>query len=461
MFVEIAARTHFSFLRGGSSPRALLERAASLGYDAIGVADCDGLYGMVRALEAADETGVRLVVGCEIAIDPPDGSPGPGAGGPGAPSFLWLHVASREGYGNLCRILTESHERHPKGKARGEDEGVPRNQFAGLPLERVCASAGGLWCTAPPSFGAPASTTGHAPASSVASGRWAPAVLVCPSGGRPAFGGTSALRALKEAFGERLSLAAWRHLDGDDDARVAAAEALSRATGIPVCATNRVLFADPRDKPVFDVLHCIREGVTLDEAGRALLPNAEPHLRSRDAMARLFADHPAWLARSRDVADACRFSLRELDYRFPCELDAPAFPGETADEALRRLTHEGARRHWPAGTPPAVATQIEKELALVADLQVAPYFLSVQTIIQIARGKDIPARGAAARPTARSATAWASPRSTRRAATCSSSASSRPSGASRPTSTSTSSTSAARRSSRPSTTSTGATARRW
>jgi error-prone DNA polymerase len=203
MFVEIAARTNFSFLRGGSSPRALLERAAALGYDAIGVADCDGLYGMVRALEAADETGVRLVVGSEIAIDPPDTATGLA----GAPPFLWLHVASREGYGNLCRILTESHERHPKGKARGDDEGVPRNQFAGLPIELVCANAPGLWCTAPPAF--------------ETATRWAPPVLVRPSGGRPAFGGTSALRALKEAFGDRLSLAAWRHLDGDDDARVA------------------------------------------------------------------------------------------------------------------------------------------------------------------------------------------------------------------------------------------------
>ena len=90
MFVEIAARTHFSFLRGGSSPRALVERAKALGHEAIGVTDCDGLYGMVRALEAAEELGVRLVVGCEVAID-----------GDALP-FLWLHVASGRGYANLC-----------------------------------------------------------------------------------------------------------------------------------------------------------------------------------------------------------------------------------------------------------------------------------------------------------------------------------------------------------------------
>jgi error-prone DNA polymerase len=344
MFVELAARTHFSFLRGGSSARSLLERAVRLGYDAIGVADCDGLYGMVRALEAAEELGVRLVVGCELSIDDD------------AITSLWVHVQDHEGYRNLCRLLTLSHKRHPKGKARGDDEGVPRNQFAGLYLDEVCAHAGGLWCLA------------------------------------PASSKTSVLR-LRQAFGERLSLAAWRHQDGEDEARIARVERLAQQTGVAVCATNRVLFAAPEDKPVFDVLHCIRQGVTLDEAGRALAPNAEAHLRSPQAMQALFADHPGWLARSRVVAEACRFSMRQLEYRFPCELDAPAFPGETPDEALRRLTAEGARRKWPAGVPAGVAAQIEKELGLVAQLQVAPYFLSVQTIVDIARSKDILCQG--------------------------------------------------------------------
>ncbi len=358
MFIELAARTHFSFLRGGSRPRALVERAVALGYDTLGVADCDGLYGMVRALEASEELGVRLVVGCEVAIDDDP------------LSSLWLHVASRQGYTSLCRLLTESHARHPKGKARLEKEGVPRNQFAGLPLESVCRSAEGLWCLAPPN--------------SLAS-----------------------VGRLKEAFGARLSVAAWRHLDGDDDARVASAEETARAAGVPVCATNRVLFAERHDKPVFDVLHCIREGVTLDDAGRALLPNAEAHLRSPETMGELFADHPAWLERSLEVADACRFSMRELKYRFPCELDLSrsrpgsgiagdlpsAHDGETPDEALRRLTYAGALRHWPGGAPPPIAAQIEKELALVAKMEVAPYFLSVETIVGIARSKDILCQG--------------------------------------------------------------------
>jgi error-prone DNA polymerase len=318
-----------------------------LGYDAIGVADCDGLYGMVRALEAAEEAGVRVVVGSEVAIDGPE------------PGRIWLHVASLEGYRNLCRILTESHARYPKGQARKPESLVARNQYAGLPIDRVCSQAGGLWCLCTPD-------------------------------------GTNNAARLAEGFGERLSVVAWRHLDGEDGTRLARAEAMSRALGAPVCATNRVLYATRRDKPVFDVLHCIREGITLDDAGRSLTPNTEAHLKSRSEMARLFADRPAWLERSAEVADACRFSLRELKYRFPSDHGSArtaSGPLESPDEALRRLTYEGARTRYPRGLPDTVRAQIEKELELVAGLQVAPYFLSVQAIVEMARERDILCQG--------------------------------------------------------------------
>src|SRR5450432_749823 len=152
---------------------------------------------MVRALEASEEAGVRLVVGSEVAID------GPEAG------RIWLHVASIEGYRNLCGILTESHARYPKGHARKPESLVARNQFAGIPIDQVCARSGGLWCLCPP-------------------------------------GGMINAARLAEAFGERLSVLAWRHLDGEDAARIARAEAMARALGAAVCATNRVLYASRR-----------------------------------------------------------------------------------------------------------------------------------------------------------------------------------------------------------------------
>ncbi|MCL2448636.1 MAG: PHP domain-containing protein, partial [Polyangiaceae bacterium] len=345
MFVELAARTHFSMLAGGSSPRAIVERARELECGAVGIADRDGLYGMVRALEAAEETGVRVVTGCELSID--DSPLG----------HVWLHVASHEGYSNLCAILTESHARHPKGRARKPEDGVARNQFAGVPVDRVCASAAGLYCLAAP----------ESPPD---------------------------LARLREAFGERLSIAAWRHRDGNDETRVARAEAFARDVDARVCATNRVLFAVPSHKPILDALHCIREGLTLDEAGRSLAPNAEAHLRSDREMQHLFRDRPAWLVRSCEVADACRFSLRELKYRFPCDMGCgAAAPGESANDLLARLTHEGAAVRYPHGIPGGVRAQIEKELALIAALEVAPYFLSVRAIVEMARARDILCQG--------------------------------------------------------------------
>ena len=345
-YVELAARTHFSFLQAASSPEELVERARELGYDAIGIADRDGLYGMVRAHEQAAKHGLKLVVGCELTVRvaPPHAT-------------LTVHVASGDGYANLCHLLTRSHALHPKGKPRRPEEGVPRNCFAGLPVSEVCASAGGLWCTAHDDLD------------------------------------DADLRALKEAFGPRLSLAVHRHLDGGDRARARRTLRRAREQGAPIVATNVVRYARREGKLLYDVVHCIRENVTLDAAGRALAPNAEAYLKSRAEMDRLFADHPEWLARSRTIADACSFKMTDLKYAFPCELDAPAYDGETPDAALRRMTYEGATARYGRTVPEAIASQIEKELALIAQIQVAPYFLSVKTIVEMARSRDILCQG--------------------------------------------------------------------
>ena len=204
-------------------------------------------------------------------------------------------------------------------------EGVPRNCFAGVPLSFVAAHAEGLWATCLPMPSA-------LEASPVA----------------------SLYDRLREAFGERASLAVHRHFEGGDRARIAAVVVRAARHGIPIVATNAVRYAHRRDKKVMDVLHCIREGMTLDQAGRALAPNAEAHLKSEPEMRRVFAQlpgHEAWLARSRVIAEACTFQLTELGYRFPFEIDKPAFAGETPDQALRRLTYEGAQGAAPRPSP--------------------------------------------------------------------------------------------------------------
>src|SRR5262249_48890636 len=154
-----------------------------------------------------------------------------------------------------------------------------------------------------------------------------------------------------------------RHMDGEDALRVALVRAASRAHGVPIVATNAVRYALREEKPIDDVLYCIREGVTLDEAGRRLSPNAEAHLKAPDEMERLFADQPAWIERSRAIADRCRSAMTELAYRFPSELE-DALPGEDANAMLRRKTYEGAKTRYPdpGGLPEKVRAQIEKEL---------------------------------------------------------------------------------------------------
>ncbi len=363
-FVHLQVRSSFSFLQGASSPASLVQRAAELGYDVLGLTDRDGLYGAVRAHEEAKKQGVRLVLGCELTLDPEEAGTGTGI----RPTLL-VHIENQAGYTNLCRILTESHARHPKGKARDPRDGVPRNCFAGVPFSFLADHAAGLWGTLPlPPLGDGDSDL-HA-------SRLAP--------------------RLREAFGHRASLAVHRHLEGGDRARIEQGLALAREHDLPVVATHAVLYAQRRDKKIADVLHCIREGLTRDQAGRSLAPNAEAHLKSEPEMRRVLSQlegHEGWLARSRVIAEACTFDLGQLAYKFPFELDEPAFAGETPDQALRRLTYEGAKARLPAVLPDELRARIEKELGVVAKLNVAPYFLSVQRIVDIARDKQILCQG--------------------------------------------------------------------
>ncbi len=362
-FVELACRTSFSFLSGATPPELMIFRAAELGYDAIAITDRDGLYGIVRATEEAEKHGIRVIVGCELTLERKGLEDVPEI--PGKPTTLTVLVENHAGYTNLCQILTESHARHPKSLPKRrtidlDEAELPRNSFAGVPIDFICKHAEGLWVLAD---------------------------------------ATLPMTELARAFGPRLSIAVQLHKDGEDRVRVTRALEASRTSNVPIVATNRVLFSRPQEKPLLDVMHCIREGKTLDEAGRELLPNAEAHLKSEDEIEKLFSLHPPWIARSRFIADRCRFSMKELSYRFPYELsdlvhrDFRGEVGETADQALLRLTWEGARDRYPEGVPDSTKAQIEKELALIAKLEVAPYFLSVRAIIDMARRRDILCQG--------------------------------------------------------------------
>ena len=358
MFAELCARSNFSFLRGASHPEELVVRAQELGHSAIAICDRMGLYGSARAHAEAKECGQRVIVGAELVLEPREAvaprrvskslaSEVRLAQLAEAPTVLLL-VRDSTGYENLCALLTRAHAERPKG------EGA-------LDLAWLAEQNAGLTVVVP----APRDPAG------------------------PGAPSEAELGTLRDALSDRVVLAAYRHLDAQDAARLSTVERWSERYGLDVVASGRPLFHQKSRKPVADVVHCIREGITLDRAGTALRANAEAFLRSELEMQKLFREHLPWVERAGEVAEELTFSLDQLRYQFPCALE----PGETADEKLRRLSQEGARRRYPGGVPSGVAAQIEKELALIAKLGVAPYFLSTWEIVEIARARRILCQG--------------------------------------------------------------------
>ena len=348
-FAELLGRSCFSFLEGASQPAELLRRAHELDLDAFALCDRDGLYGSARLHEAARELteahpGMplpRVVVGAELSletsevIEPPRYEPGR------QPSVALL-VENARGYTNLCRLLTEAHRTHKKGTA-----GISAQQLAG--------SAEGLYAVIP-----------FEPRWPLSSGE---------------------LTVLRDGFDERLAVAAWRHLDPYDRPRLDAVTAL----GLPIVASARPLYHERAKKPLADVLYCIRRGTTLDAAGSELSCNAEAELASGERLLRLFPGQADWLARSVTIAERCRFSLAELRYAFPS--NSYGDPALSPNENLRNAVAEGGRERYPKGVPETVIGQLEHELQLIAQLEVAPYFLSVKQIVDIARERRILCQG--------------------------------------------------------------------
>ena len=334
-YAELQVTTNFSFLRGASHAHELVAQAVALGHEAIAVADRNTLAGVVRMHIAAKEAGLRLVVGARLDLR--DGA------------SLLAFPEDRAAYGRLSRLITLGRRRAPKGDCDLTRADVFQH------------GAGMLFVLPPP----------EPPA--LPDDRFA-----------------DELHALAAAFPGRCYLAAQSLLQGDDDRRLAQIAGLAEAAGVPLVATNDVHMHEPSRRPLADVVACIREHCTIDEAGYRLAANAERHLKSPAAMARLFRDYPDAVARTVEIAERCNFSLDELRYEYPDEV---VDPGATAQESLARLTWEGARVRYPGGVPKQVRTLIEHELALIEQLGYAPYFLTVQDIVRFARERGILCQG--------------------------------------------------------------------
>ncbi|HKY37560.1 MAG TPA: error-prone DNA polymerase [Polyangiaceae bacterium] len=340
MFAELLARTSFSFLRGASHPEEMVARAKELGLDAIALCDRDGLYGSVRALRAGQELEQRVIVGAELSVGQHPKQV--------EPPVLALLVETHQGYQNLCRLLTLAHEDCEKGTGALDVAWLARHH-AGLVAVVPAPRCPGDSSTPPPQL----------------------------------------LETVTEVFGARGYLAAHRHRDGFDRQRIEAVADWSARYGLAVVASARPQFHEPSRKALADVLHCIRLGTTLERAGTGLSPNAEAALGSESELLKRFADHPEWVERAGEVGQRLTFSLSELKYQFPCTLE----PGESADQKLRRLTEQGLCERFPSGVTETLRAQIEKELAVIARLNVAPYFLSTQEVVQMARVRKILCQG--------------------------------------------------------------------
>ncbi len=378
-YAELHCLSNFSFQRGASSARELFARARDLGYSALAITDECTMAGIVRALEAAEETGLKLIVGTELQV----------TNGP----KLILLAADLDGYTQLCRLITRARRRSAKGSYRVEmddlgdlGEGVLALWVAGGGREQGAGSRERGKERRIPVGGASAPTEASRPGASAVAHECAPTEQ------SPSFP-CSLLPApcspsLKSLFPNRLWIAVELHREADDAAKLAALVALSRDTGIPLVAAGNVHMHVRRRRALQDVLTAIRLKTTVAEAGLALFANGERHLRRRQDLATLYPHE--LLAETLAIAHRCRFSLRDLRYRYPHEV-VPE--GVSAADQLARLAWQGATQRWPQGTPVDVVGLIEHELALITELGYEHYFLTVHDIVAWARGQGILCQG--------------------------------------------------------------------
>ncbi len=375
-YAELHCVSSFTFLRGASQPEELIERAHALGYTALALTDECSVAGVVRAHLRARELGFKCIVGSEFRLQ--DGL------------RLVLLAPDRAAYGDLCELITQGRRAAQKGRYRLTRADVARLASRCLALWLPCLSdpfTRALSAIAPGIAPGPCSWQdstsaihGVVPPASMPSSRKkrgeAEEDLFCDA------------RWVRETFPDHAWITVELLHDGRDSARLAALIALGQASGLPLVAAGDVHLHVRGRRALQDVLTAIRLGTSVQAAGFALHASGERCLRPREELAAIYP--PELLAETVRVASRCTFSLEELRYEYPQEL-VPA--GETPASYLRKLTEAGLERRWPGGTPPKVRALIEHELALIAELQYEPYFLTVHDIVTFARSRGILCQG--------------------------------------------------------------------
>jgi DNA-directed DNA polymerase III PolC len=346
VFVELHARSAFSFLEGAMLPETLAERAARLELGAVALVDRDGLYGAPRFYRACTRAGITPLVGAEVTLE----------GGGRLP----LLVEDREGYQNLCRLITQMKMRAPKGEGAAT-------------LEEVAEHAAGLVCLTGGDEG--------------------------PVAARLAYGGTRGAdearilidRLVAIFGGDNVFAELQRHRRRVQEARNEWLRGTAASRGLALVATGAPVMAERRDRPLLDVLTCIRHRTTVDAVGRLVAENSERVVQAPAAMEALFADVPAAVAITGELALRLGFTMKNLGYRFP---DYPLPAGETPISFLRQLAEQGARDRYGSGALVGKARrQIARELELIDRLDLAGYFLIVWDLVQYCRTHGILAQG--------------------------------------------------------------------
>ncbi len=369
-FVELGIASCFSFLRGASDAVDLAMTARALGYDALGIADANSMAGVVRIHTEARTLKLKPVIGTRI--ETVEGL-----------HFL-AYPKDRAAYGRLCRLISTGRMQTLSGE--WQDKGVCQIDLAMLAEHAEDVQL----ILLPP---ADLATRFTIPA-------WANNVIALDGselGGSARGALPDLLPHLTHGLPTLRHLAASYLYRGDDVARIDRLNALARANGLDLLASNDVHYHAPERRPLQDVMTAIAHKTTVAEAGYRLHANAERHLKSPCEMVRLFARWPHAIAAARKVADACDFSLDELRYEYPEEI----YPdGLSPQEYLEIETWNGVERRYPSGVPDSVRDTLERELALIAKLELARYFLTIKDIVDFARSVDPPilcqGRGSAA-----------------------------------------------------------------
>src|ERR1700691_3450739 len=343
MYIELHARSAFSFLEGSSLPEELMSACARFNMPAMALLDIDGVYGAPRFHLAAKKLGIKAHIGAEVT-----------AFLPCCKFRLPLLVSSRAGYQNLCRLITKMKLRAKKG------EGAVREN-------ELQEHAHGLIC--------------------LTGGADGPLAAALQQGGME-----EARRRVDQLIGifgpGNVYVELQRHFQREEESCNRAAITIARSLNLPLLATNGVGYATAQGRQLCDAFTAIRHHHTLSTAGRLLSRNAERFLKSPQEMQQLFADLPEAIANTLELSSRLEFTLNDLGYEFP---RYPVPEGETMNSFLRDHAWKGFRERYGRKSPDMqtrARRQIEKELALIEKLKLAGYFLIVWDLIRFCREQN-------------------------------------------------------------------------